>query len=41
MRVDPELSLLWNDPRFLAIVNDPASNAPLPFDSKADPVSKK
>ncbi len=32
MRVDPALASLWNDPGFLRIVNDPASNAPVSFD---------
>jgi len=31
-RVDWRYSLLWDDPEFQAIVNDPAHNAPLPFD---------
>lgn len=33
-RVDLALHSLWDDPRFLAIVNDPANNAPIPFDVK-------
>jgi len=31
-RMDPAFCSLWDDPKFLAIVNDPANNAPLPFD---------
>jgi tetratricopeptide (TPR) repeat protein len=31
-RADIMLAALWDDPKFLALVNDPASNAPLPFD---------
>ena len=34
LRVTPTLASLWDDPRFKAIVNDPANNAPLPFDAK-------
>ena len=34
MRVTLTLASLWDDPKFKAIVNDPASNAPLPFDAK-------
>jgi hypothetical protein len=26
------LAALWNDPKFAALVDDPANNAPLPFD---------
>jgi adenylate cyclase len=31
-RGDVLLAALWDDPKFVAIVNDPANNAPLPFD---------
>ncbi len=33
-RTDLSLASLWDDPEFLAIVNDPANNAPLPLDLK-------
>src|SRR5207302_7056360 len=33
MRVDLALASLWDDPKFQAIVNDPANNAPLPFET--------
>ena len=32
--IDLALASLWDDPRFKAIVNDPANNAPLPLDAK-------
>jgi len=31
-RGDVMLAALWDEPKFIALVNDPASNAPLPFD---------
>lgn len=31
-RGDVTLAALWDDPKFIAIVDDPANNAPLPFD---------
>ena len=34
MRVDPWIASLWDDPKFKALVNDPANNAPLRFDMK-------
>ena len=34
LRVDPWIASLWDDPKFLALVNDPANNAPLSFDTK-------
>ena len=36
-RVDVALFSLWDDPAFQAIVNDPASNAPLPFGLEYSP----
>jgi len=30
-RAQLSFASLWDDPRFLAIVNDPANNAPLPI----------
>jgi hypothetical protein len=33
-RVNLALASLWDDPKFEAIVNDPAANAPLPFSVK-------
>jgi TolB-like protein/tetratricopeptide (TPR) repeat protein len=35
MRVDVTLASLWDDPKFQAIVNDPANNAPIPFEATA------
>jgi len=34
LRVDPWLASLWDDPKFQALVNDPANNAPISFDIK-------
>ncbi len=34
LRVNLWLSSLWDDPKFLALINDPANNAPLSFDMK-------
>jgi hypothetical protein len=34
LRVDLALASLWDDPQFQAILNDPANNAPLSFDSR-------
>jgi tetratricopeptide (TPR) repeat protein len=31
-RGDVMLATLWDEPKFIALLNDPASNAPLPFD---------
>jgi TolB-like protein/class 3 adenylate cyclase len=36
-RVDIELALLWDDPQFQAIVNDPKNNAPLPIVNRDSP----
>ncbi len=33
-RIDPSLASLWDDPKFQAIVDNPANNAPLSFDTK-------
>src|SRR5260221_7491317 len=33
MQVKLTLASLWDDPKFQAMVNDPANNAPLPFDT--------
>ena len=35
LRVDLALASLWDDPRFKAIVGDPANNAPIPFEALA------
>jgi adenylate cyclase len=34
LRVDLALASLWDDPQFQAILNDPANNAPISFDSR-------
>ena len=34
LRVDPALASLWGDKEFLALVDNPASNAPVSFDAK-------
>lgn len=36
-RIDPPLASLWDDPGFLAIVNDPANNAPLRIENRGIP----
>jgi len=36
-RIDPPLASLWDDQSFLAIVNDPANNAPLPIENRGIP----
>ena len=40
-RVDLRLAALWDDPKFQAIVNDPASNAPLPIVNQDPALSGK
>ncbi len=40
-RTSLPFSSLWDDPEFLAIVNDPANNAPLPLDLKYEFVLDK
>lgn len=40
-RVSLSLASLWNDSQFHAIVNDPANNAPLPFETKYAPTPEK
>ncbi len=34
LRVDPWIASLWDDAKFQALINDPANNAPLSFDTK-------
>ena len=41
LRYDVALFSLWDDPAFLAIVNDPANNAPLPFGLEQPPAIVK
>jgi len=40
-RIDPTFVSLWDDPKFLAIVNDPANNAPLSFYNEQTPAMVK
>jgi tetratricopeptide (TPR) repeat protein len=41
LRVNLALASLWDDPSFKAMVNDPANNAPLPFDARQSPATPK
>ena len=41
LRTDVALASLWDDPQFLALINDPASNKPISFDVKYGLVVEK
>ena len=41
MRVDIHLALLWDDPKFNALLNDPTNNAPLAFTVPAYAIEKQ